>query len=291
MAVQRMVGARRDHGEARHDPLRDAPVVVAVLGIAAGADVQAARALHHLEVRLHVRHIVFVALGALEQRVGREIAAVQERDVARIDAALHRLQPVRFLQALGDEALLGRHRGEFPLRQRRLLFRRPHIGPQHRPELHQRVGGQLDLLAEAGFDRLRRHLDALAGDVVFPAVIRAAQPALLVAAEPQRHAAVGAEFVDQAVAALAVAERQQPLGQQLDPDRRRIVLGQFLGHQRRDPVAAEHAAHGGARPGLRQEIVLFFPEHRLPPGARGPALRMGGAACCAIAPIPSILSR
>ena len=201
-----------------------------------------------------------------------EVAPVQERHVARIDAALHRLQPVRFLQPLGDEALLGGHRGKLPLRQRRLLIGRPHIGPQHRTEFHQRIRRQLDLLAEAGFDRFGRHLGALAGDVVLPAMIRAAQAAFLVAAEPQRHAAMGAELVDQSIAALAVAERQQPLREQLDPDRRRIVLRQLLGHQRRNPVAAEHLAHGRARTGLRQEIVLFFPEHCSPPGHEEPDL-------------------
>ena len=135
-----MIGARRDHGEGRHHPGRDAPVVVAVLGVAAGADVEAAGLLHHLEVRLHVGEIVFVALGALEQRIGAEISAVQEGDVARIDAALHCLQPVAVLQALGDEGLLGRNNCEFPFRQWRLLVRRAHIGPQHRAALHQRIG-------------------------------------------------------------------------------------------------------------------------------------------------------
>src|SRR5580698_2721673 len=38
MAVDRMVAARRDHGEARHHPRRDAPVIFAVLGIAPRAD-------------------------------------------------------------------------------------------------------------------------------------------------------------------------------------------------------------------------------------------------------------
>ena len=83
--------------------------------------------------------------------------------MAGIDAAFHRLQPVAFLQALGDEGLLRRHRGEFPFRQRRLLLGRAHIGPQHRAALHQRIGLELDLLAEAAFARLRRHVDALAG--------------------------------------------------------------------------------------------------------------------------------
>ncbi len=92
------------------------------------------------------------------------------------------------------------------------------------------VRRELDLAAEAALDRLRGHLDALAGDVVFPAVIGAAQPILLVASEPERHAAMGAELVDHADAPLRVTEGKQPLGQELDPHRRRIGLG-YLGRQ------------------------------------------------------------
>ena len=104
---------------------------------------------------------------------------VQEGDVAGIDAAFHRLQPVGLLQRFDMKLWLGRHHGEFPFRQRRLLLRRAHVGPQHAAALDQRIGLQLDLLAEAAFRRLRRHLDALAGDVVFPAVIGAAQAVVL----------------------------------------------------------------------------------------------------------------
>ena len=189
--------------------------------------------------------------------------------MAGIDAAFHRLQPVRFLDALRHEALLGRHLREFPFRQRRLLVGRAHIGPQHAAAFDQRIGLQLDLLAEAAFDRLRRHLDALAGVVVFPAVIGAAQAAFLVAAEPQRDAAMGAEFVDQAEPALAVAKGQQPLRQQLHPHRRAIVFRQFGGQQRRHPVAAEQPPAGRAGAGLGEEIVLFFSQHEAAPRGAG----------------------
>ena len=40
---------------------------------------------------------------------------------------------------------------------------------------------------------------------------------------------MGAEFVDQAIAALGVAERDQALGEKLHPHRWAIVLRQFLG--------------------------------------------------------------
>ena len=210
VAVHRMVGAGRDHGEGRHHPLGDAPVVVAVLGVAPRADVEPAGALDHLEHRLHVAHVVLVALRALEQRIAVELAGMQEGDVAGIDAAFHRLQPVRLLEPLRHEAVARRHHGELPLRQRRLLLGRTHVGPQHAAALDQRIGLQLDLLAVAAFRRLRRHFDALAGVVVLPAVIGAAQAVVLVAAEPQRDAAVGAELVGQRIVALAC--RARPAG-------------------------------------------------------------------------------
>src|SRR4029453_11137149 len=49
MAVDRMVAARRDHRERGHHPLRDPPVVVAVLRVAASADVEPAGAFGDFE--------------------------------------------------------------------------------------------------------------------------------------------------------------------------------------------------------------------------------------------------
>src|SRR5262249_62075904 len=73
VAVDGVVAARRDHGEARHHPGGDAPIVVAVLGVAPGADIEPARLLHDLEIGLHVGEVVLVALGALEQWIGAEV--------------------------------------------------------------------------------------------------------------------------------------------------------------------------------------------------------------------------
>src|SRR5262249_61386159 len=65
MAMHRMIAARRNHGERRHDPLGNAPVVVAVVGVAAGADIETARAFDHLEEKLRGAQIVPVSLCAL----------------------------------------------------------------------------------------------------------------------------------------------------------------------------------------------------------------------------------
>ena len=71
-----------------------------------------------------------------------------------------------------------------------------------------------------------------------------------------------AEFVDQAEPALAVAQCEQPLGEQLHPHRRAFGLGQLLGQQRGQPVAAEQGAAGRAGAGVGEQIVLLFAQHR-----------------------------
>ena len=109
-------------------------------------------------------------------------------------------------------ALVRRHGRPFESGWGRLFFRRPHIGPHDAAALDAGIGCQRDLLAETALRRLRRNFEACAFDIEFPAVIGAADTALFVAAEPQRYAAVGAEFLDQAEPALAVAKRQQAFG-------------------------------------------------------------------------------
>src|SRR5204862_4474776 len=124
----------------------------------------------------------------------------------------------------------------------------------------QRIGPEPDLPAKSGRFRLGGDLDALSGHVVFPAVIGTAQSALLVAAEPERHAAMGAELVDQPEPPLRVTEREQALREQLHADWRTVVVRELFGQQRRNPVAAEQPAHRRAGTGQREQVILFFPE-------------------------------
>src|SRR5262249_61007230 len=95
---------------------------------------------------------------------------------------------------------------------------RPHVCPQDAAPLDQGIGRELDLLDEAAFLRFGGHLDALPGNVELPAVIGAAQAAFLVAAKPERCAAMRAELVDEPVTPEAVTQRHQPLADQLDTD-------------------------------------------------------------------------
>jgi hypothetical protein len=75
---------------------------------------------------------------------------------------------------------------------------------------------------ELVFLRLVQLIDAGTGDVELPAVIDAAQAALLVAPEIERHAAMRAELLDQPDAALGVAEGDELLTHQFDAHRRTI---------------------------------------------------------------------
>ena len=94
-------------------------------------------------------------------------------------------------------------------------------------------------------------------DVELPAVVDAAQAALLVPPEAQRDAAVRAELIQQADAALRVAEGHQVLAEQADAHRRGIGFGDLARKQRRYPVHAHRGAHRGALPGTRQQFVLL----------------------------------
>src|SRR5262245_36034234 len=129
VTVHRMVAPRWNHREGRHDPLRDPPVVLAIFRIAPCADIEPAWAFDDLEHRPRILQVVLVALRTFEERVGGQLAAMQKGDVAGVNATLHGLQPIAFLQTLRDEAGLVRNERKFPLWQRWLLRGRPHIRP------------------------------------------------------------------------------------------------------------------------------------------------------------------
>src|SRR5690348_14892435 len=80
----------------------------------------------------------------------------------------------------------------FEFGQRRLLLRRPHIGHHDAVAFDAGVGRLLHLVLELALRRLVRLIEAIAIDIVFPAVIEAAQPAFLVLCEIERRAAMRA---------------------------------------------------------------------------------------------------
>ena len=78
-----------------------------VIRVPARTDVEAAGAFDHFKDRPHVGQVIPVTARSLEERIGLEVAAMKERDVARVDAAFHRLKPVALLQALVNECGAG----------------------------------------------------------------------------------------------------------------------------------------------------------------------------------------
>ena len=124
------------------------------------------------------------------------------------------------------------------------------------------VGSGRHLGRKVAVLRFVHHVHALAVHVELPAVVHAAQAAVFVAAQPQRHQAVRAELVKQADAPVGVAESDQFLAQQLDPHRLSVGLRQLPGQQRGHPVAAHQFTHGRAGPDLRERHILCLRNHR-----------------------------
>ena len=109
--------------------------------------------------------------------------------------------------------------------------------------------------------RLVHHVDTAAGDVELPAVIDAAQPALLVASEEERDAPVRAELVEESDAAVRVSKRHQVFAQELDAHGRTIGLRKLRREQRRDPVTAHGVSHRRSGTNAGDELVLFVCQH------------------------------
>ena len=153
------------------------------------------------------------------------------------------------------EALfLGQHQ-HFDVGQRRRFLALAHVGPDEARALDHLVGLGLDAVLEVLRRRHVRHVEAVAFDVEFPAVIDAAQAAFLVAPEEQRGAAMRAAMLHDADAAVGVAEGDELLAQQHEPHRLAVGL-EFRGKTGGNPVFPHQIAHGRARPNARQHLVV-----------------------------------
>ena len=173
-----------------------------------------------------------------------------------IDAAFERLQIVAALPELRHEALSLGHQGPLEIGKSGWRAGRPHVGPDHAAALGARVGRQGDLVRKRGLRPLVGHVDAAAVHAVLPAVIDAAQAALLVAGEIERRAPVGAELAAHRGAPARVAIGDQVLTE--DPHALGPAAGRELGglHDG-DPVLAHQLAHERSGPDARQLGVLF----------------------------------
>ena len=151
-------------------------------------------------VRVNVRHL--------------DRAGVQKAEMRGIDIALQRLHPVAFALPAGHQCLFRRAQQRFERGKGWRHFALAQIDIDEPAALGDLIGAGLYLAAEILFGRQVRHIEAIALGVELPAVIDAAQPALLVAPEEQRGAAMGAAVVQDADRSAAVAERDQLFAEQ-----------------------------------------------------------------------------
>jgi hypothetical protein len=186
---------------------------------------------------------------------------MQAGGVRRVDLAFEDLRPIAAHPDLGGADARIRHRRESGCLEFAHLLGRAHVGPYEPAGLARWVGLVPDALGNEAVGGFGRHLDHIAVHVEFPAVIKAAQAAFLVAREDQRCAPVRAVLVEHADAPLAVAEHHEILAEQAHLDRCAIRFGHFLGQARRDPVAAHDLAHRRVAFDAAQQIVFLRRHH------------------------------
>ena len=215
----------------------------------------------------HAHVVARRAIGELEPLevigvdvVDRQLAGVQKAEMRGVDVAFQRLQPVAFALAGQEIGLVGRAQHRLERRQRRRHLALAHIDPDQPPAFGDLVGLGLDLIAEVLVCRQIGHVEAIAGDIVFPAVIDAAQPAFLVAAEEQRGAAVRTAVVEYADPSRAVAKGDQPLAQKHQAQR--VAIGfDFRRQAGRYPILPHQRPHRGAGADARQQLVFDLRGH------------------------------
>ena len=98
------------------------------------------------------------------------------------------------------------------------------------------------------------HVDAASFDVELPAVVDAANAALLVAPEPEVGAAVRAMLIDDADAPAVSRNASSSSPMTVSFLRRAVGFGQLLRQQNRQPEPAQQLAHRRARPALREQL-------------------------------------
>ncbi|MEY9384258.1 hypothetical protein ABIF93_002515 [Bradyrhizobium japonicum] len=175
---------------------------------------------------------------------------MQHRHVIGIDHVLEMLEPVAGDDrgaAAADRGIVGLHElafvhvfQAFVSRQHRAFLGRAHIGKDQPVALLDRVPGLADLVLELAAVGLAGLLETAAFGVELPAVIAAADAVFLDLAVIERGAAMAAARVQQADAAVLVAEQHQILAERADLFRR---VGGIADQPDRMPVAAQQLAH------------------------------------------------
>src|ERR1041385_6595386 len=131
-----------------------------------------------------------------------------------------------------EERVVARQRGR---------GKRSEVSPNEVEMLLNRIGGLLDGAVEVAAGGLRRTLEAVAFDIVEPAVIRAGDAALFDAAVGKRGAAVRAAVGEQPEAAAFRTEKHQVLAEDAN-ELRRLFRRELCRRGGRKPVAAQGRA-------------------------------------------------
>src|SRR5438876_478695 len=145
---------------------------------------------------------------------------VQKGEVGGIDVTFKRLQIVALHEGLLQIAAIWRCGQEFVVRQQWRLAP-AHIGEQKTGALDEGIGEVANFVLVLTFRWFGRLLQAASVDVVKPAMIEAAQPAILDPAVAEIGAAMRAVETEQARAAAIVAKQDQVLAKDFDRHRRR----------------------------------------------------------------------
>ncbi len=175
---------------------------------------------------------------------------MQERKVDRIDVAFVALEIVASLKDFGHRPVFSRHREKFIIRQQRRLAR-AHVSENHAARFATRVSAMMNLAAVSAAARLARLFEHAAGDIVKPAVIKAAQAAVFDAPITQVGAAMRTMQSKQTGPPLVVAKQHQVLVH--DPNlQRRTARRQLLAKRNRLPITPQEFAGGRLRTRLRK---------------------------------------
>ena len=189
----------------------DAPVFRILLRRPVTAVRRPYRRVHHFQADV-ARLYGVVALGAGDRVLEPAVPGVQVAEMDRVDVAFHRLDEVALTHRLVDPAFFVEVRQQ--VGQRRRHGARSHVSPDDAVALNAWVGNRTHLVLEIAFRRLRRHIDAGAGDVELPAVVNAAQSFLFVAPEKHRGASMRATVLNNANGSRAYPEADEVFAKQ-----------------------------------------------------------------------------
>src|SRR5581483_8417206 len=189
------------------------------------------------------------------------VTRVEHVAVDVLDGALDGLDVVAGVVDLANAALIRGYRGPPEVRERRLLLLRAHVDPDHVALLHDREGSVLDVEAHPALGRLAGSLQDVPVHVDLPAVVEAADPALLVSAEEEGGLTVGTTLFHDADMTVAVAKCNEVLAEEPDADWVTVRLRQLLRETTRHPCPADELAHWGPGPGSHDQFCIFHRQH------------------------------